>query len=32
MRGFGQSGRKTQVKEFVRKESLDVIFLQETMR
>jgi endonuclease/exonuclease/phosphatase family metal-dependent hydrolase len=32
MRGFGRSGRKTQVKEFVRKENLDIIFLQETMR
>jgi exonuclease III len=32
MRGFGQSGRKTQVKEFMKKENLDIIFLQETMR
>jgi exonuclease III len=32
MRGFGWSGRKTQVKEFVRKENLDIIFLQETLR
>jgi endonuclease/exonuclease/phosphatase family metal-dependent hydrolase len=32
MRGFGQNGQKTQVKEFVRKENLDIIFLQETMR
>jgi exonuclease III len=32
LRGFGRSGRKTQLKDFIRKEALDIIFLQETMR
>jgi hypothetical protein len=32
MQGFGLSGRKTQVKEFIKKECLDIIFFQETMR
>jgi hypothetical protein len=32
MRGFGQSGRKTQLWDFISKEQLDIIFLQETMR
>jgi exonuclease III len=31
LRGFGRSGRKTQLKDFIRKEALDIIFLQETM-
>jgi exonuclease III len=30
--GFDQSGRKTQLKDFIKKEVLDIIFLQETMR
>jgi hypothetical protein len=32
LRGFGRSGRKTQLKDFIKKEALDIIFLQETMR
>jgi exonuclease III len=32
MRGFGRSGRKTQLRDFISKEQLDIIFLQETMR
>jgi exonuclease III len=32
MRGFGRSGRRTQLHDFIRKEQLDIIFLQETMR
>jgi exonuclease III len=32
LRGFDRSGRKTQLKDFIRKEALDIIFLQETMR
>jgi exonuclease III len=32
MRGFGRSGRRTQLQEFIKKERLDIIFLQETMR
>ena len=32
MRGFGRVGRRTQLKEYIRKEKLDIIFLQETMR
>jgi exonuclease III len=31
LRGFVRSGRKTQLKDFIRKEALDIIFLQETM-
>jgi endonuclease/exonuclease/phosphatase family metal-dependent hydrolase len=31
MRGFGRSGRRTQLHDFIRKEQLDIIFLQETM-
>jgi exonuclease III len=31
-RGFGRSGRKTQLKEYIKKEKIDIIFLQETMR
>jgi hypothetical protein len=31
LRGFGRRGRKTQLKEFIRKEALDIIFLHETM-
>jgi exonuclease III len=32
IRGFGRSGRKTQIKELARKEAVDVLFLQETIR
>jgi endonuclease/exonuclease/phosphatase family metal-dependent hydrolase len=32
MMGFGRSGRRTQLRDFIRKEQLDTIFLQETMR
>jgi exonuclease III len=32
MRGFGKSGRRTQLKEYIQKEKIDAIFLQETMR
>jgi exonuclease III len=32
MRGFGRSGRRTQLQDFIKKERLDIIFLQETMR
>jgi exonuclease III len=32
IRGFGRSGRKTQIKELARKEAADVLFLQETIR
>jgi exonuclease III len=32
MRGFGQRGRKTQLKDYLRKESIDVICLQETIK
>jgi exonuclease III len=32
MRGFTQSGRRTQLTEYIRKESIDAIFLQETIR
>jgi endonuclease/exonuclease/phosphatase family metal-dependent hydrolase len=32
MRGFGQSGRRTQFRDFIRKEQLNIIFLQETIR
>jgi exonuclease III len=32
MRGFGRSGQKTQLRDFISKEQLDIIFLQETMR
>ena len=31
-RGFGRRGRRSQLKEYIRKEKLDIIFLQETMR
>jgi exonuclease III len=31
MRGFGRRGRRTQLKDFIRKEQLDIIFLQETI-
>jgi exonuclease III len=31
-RGFGRSGRKTQLKDYIKKERIDIIFLQETMR
>jgi exonuclease III len=31
IRGYGRSGRKTQIKELARKEGADVIFLQETI-
>jgi exonuclease III len=30
--GFGRSGQKTQLKEYIKKERIDIIFLQETMR
>jgi exonuclease III len=30
--GFGHSGRRTQIKELVRKEGADVLFLQEMIR
>jgi hypothetical protein len=26
LRGFGRSGRKTQLKDFIKKEALDIIF------
>jgi endonuclease/exonuclease/phosphatase family metal-dependent hydrolase len=32
MRGFGHSGRRTQLQDFIKKKRLDIIFLQETMR
>jgi exonuclease III len=32
IRGFGRSGRRTQIKELVHKEGADVLFLQETIR
>jgi hypothetical protein len=32
IRGFGRSGRKTQIKELARKEAADVLLLQETIR
>jgi hypothetical protein len=32
MRGFGRSGRRTQLYDFIKKERLDIIFPQETMR
>jgi exonuclease III len=32
MRGFGQCAQKNQLGEFIRKEQLEIIFLQETMR
>ena len=32
MRGFGQSGRRTQVKDYMKTEHLDIIFLQETIK
>jgi hypothetical protein len=32
MRGFGRSGRRTQLRDFISKEQLDLIILQETMR
>ena len=32
MRGFGGKGRCSQVKDFVQKDRIDIVFLQETMR
>jgi exonuclease III len=32
MRGFGRRGRRTQLRDFIRKEQLDIIFLQEMIR
>ena len=32
IRGFGQSGRYTQFKDCMRKENLDIVFLQETIK
>jgi endonuclease/exonuclease/phosphatase family metal-dependent hydrolase len=32
MRGFGRSGPRTQLKEFIKKERIDIVFLQETTR
>ena len=32
IRGFGQSSRRTQIKECMRKENLDIVFLQETIK
>ena len=32
MRGFGRRGRRTQLKEYLRRVKIDVIFLQETIR
>jgi hypothetical protein len=32
MRGFGQCAQKNQLREFIWKEQLEIIFLQETMR
>ena len=31
-RGFGQSGRKNLLKDYLRKFRIDIIFLQETIR
>jgi hypothetical protein len=31
MRGFGKSGRRMQLKDYIQKEKIDAIFLQETM-
>jgi exonuclease III len=32
IRGFGHSGRRTQIKDLVRKECVDILFLQEMIR
>ena len=32
IRGFGHAGRRTQLKEFIRNEEIDVIGLQETIK
>jgi exonuclease III len=32
MRGFDRRGQRTQIQDFLKKEQLDIIFLQETMR
>ena len=32
IRGFGQSGHRTQIKDCMRKENMDIVFLQETIK
>ena len=32
IRGFGHAGRRTQLKEYIRKEAIDIVGLQETIR
>lgn len=32
IRGFGHAGRRTQLKEYMRKEDIDIVGLQETMK
>ena len=32
IRGFGHAGRRTQLKEFIREEGIDVVGLQETIK
>jgi hypothetical protein len=32
MRGFGSSGHRTQLKELIRKDQIDITFLQETIK